>query len=539
MKGTPKSWLLVATPLLMAVAMAAGILLGFGLRGPSGPAPGLFSFRQIQASDKIGQVIELIDDQYVDTVRKDELVDEVIEDLLQRLDPHSYYISSADLRAAQEPLEGSFEGIGVEFTIQRDTVTVIAPVEGGPSEKLGIRAGDRFLSANGTSLAGVGITNDDVMKTLRGPGGTEVTISILRRGRPKPFDVTIQRGKIPINSVAVSLLTEGDVGYIKLVRFARTTHAEFMQAADELLQEGMKRLIIDLRGNGGGYLDQAILLADELLPAGQMILYTEGRTHPRKVERARAGGRLEELPLAVLIDEGSASASEIIAGAVQDNDRGTIIGRRSFGKGLVQEHRMLPDSSAVRLTTARYYTPSGRSIQRPYGQGIDYEEEFEARFQHGEQLSADSIRLDSSKTYRTVGGRIVYGGGGIMPDVFVPADTAETSSYLSELFYTGALNAFTFEVADRERQRLEAYGSAGAFNERYTVGDRLLQELVAFAEKEGVARDPRSFERSRRLIGDRVKAGIGRNIWGAEGYYPVMLRSDSIFLKARAALPRP
>ncbi len=523
-------------PLFMALMLAAGLLIGYGLRGSGQQMPGFLATREPAAADKIGEVIDLLDRQYVDTVHTDHLVDEVIEDLLQRLDPHSYYISSAELRSAQEPLEGSFEGIGVEFTIQRDTVIVIAPVEGGPSEKLGVRAGDRFIAANGKPLAGVGITNQDVMDHLRGPGGSKVTVSILRKGTKKPFDVEIERGKIPINSVAVSLMTPDKVGYIKLVRFARTTHEEFVDAAKGLLQKGMKELVIDLRGNGGGFLDQAIEMADELLPAGRMIVYTEGRMHPRKDELATNGGLLETIPLAVLIDEGSASASEILAGAVQDNDRGSIVGRRSFGKGLVQEHIMLPDSSAVRITTARYYTPSGRSIQRPYGEGIDYEGDFESRFKHGELLSADSIQQDSAKAYTTVGGRTVFGGGGIMPDVFVPADTADGSEYLSQLFYTGTLNQFTFDVADRDRSRLEGYGGADGYIARYQVSDVMLAELAGYAEKQGIKQDPSALSRSRKPIANRVKAGIARNMWGVQGYYSILLETDSIFLKAQREL---
>ena len=525
-------------PLFMALMLAAGLVIGYGLRGGGQQMPGFLATREPAAADKIGEVIDLLDRQYVDTVRTDHLVDEVIEDLLQRLDPHSYYITSTELRAAQEPLEGSFEGIGVEFTIQRDTVIVIAPVEGGPSEKLGVRAGDRFISADGKPLAGVGITNQDVMDRLRGPGGSKVIVSILRKGKKKPFDVEIERGKIPINSVAASLMTPDKVGYIKLVRFARTTHAEFVDAAKELLDKGMKELVIDLRGNGGGFLDQAIEMADELLPAGRMIVYTEGRMHPRKDELATKGGLLETIPLAILIDEGSASASEILAGAVQDNDRGIVVGRRSFGKGLVQEHIMLPDSSAVRITTARYYTPSGRSIQRPYGEGIDYEGDFESRFEHGELLSADSIQLDSAKAYTTVGGRAVFGGGGIMPDVFVPADTADGSEYLSQLFYTGTLNQFTFDVADRDRSQLENYRDADEYISRYVVSSALLDELATYAEKQGIKPDPSALSRSRKPIASRVKAGIARNLWGAQGYYSILLETDSIFLKAQRELEK-
>lgn len=527
-------WVLL--PLLLAVTLVAGLVIGSRLQPRQQAMPGLFFLRGTSPSDKLSEVIDLLDRQYVDSVRTDQLVDEVLQDLLQRLDPHSYYISAAEIQAAQEPLEGSFEGIGVEFAIQRDTIVVIAPVEGGPSAAKGIRAGDRILKADSTELAGKGITNDDVMKALRGKGGSEVTMAILRSGRKAPFEVTVTRGKIPINSVATALVTPDGTGFIKLTRFAKTTHEEVLKAAEELKRKGMKRLVLDLRGNGGGYLDAAIDLADEFLPDGRMIVYTEGRTHPRRDYTATANGTLETIPLAVLIDEGSASASEIIAGAIQDNDRGVIVGRRSFGKGLVQEHIPLPDRSAVRITTARYHTPSGRCIQRPYGEGIDYGDELEHRFSHGELLNADSVKLDSSEVFATVGGRKVYGNGGIMPDVFVAADTVETSGYLSELYFSGALNQFAFDVADRDRKRLEAFGSAEAFNANYPVDGDLLAKLGGYAVAQGIKADPKGMERSKRTIALRLKASIARNIWGSEAFYGIMLGTDSTFMKAREAM---
>lgn len=523
-------------PLMLALALVAGLFIGQDMGNSSSGPLTVFRMRAPGAADKIGQVLDLIDRQYVDTVEKNALVDEVLQDILQRLDPHSYYISADELRAAQEPLEGSFDGIGVEFAIQRDTVMVVAAVEGGPSEALGIRAGDRILKADDKELAGASITNDGVMKTLRGPKGSEVTVSILRTGQAKPFDVTIKRGKIPINSVAASILSSDGTGYIKLVRFAKNTHEEFLKAAKDLESQGMQRMVLDLRGNGGGYLNAAIDLADEFLPDGRVIVYTKGRNSPRRDIKATRRGRFESIPLAVLIDEGSASASEIIAGAMQDNDRAVIVGRRSFGKGLVQEHVDLPDQSAVRLTTARYYTASGRSIQRPYGEGIDYSGDYNVRYEHGEMLSADSIRLDSSQTFTTLKGRTVFGGGGVMPDIFVPADTSEGSTYLSELFYTGALNQFALDIADRDRAKLLGYGSHKAFSDRYMITDALLRELGRYAEKQGIDPNPKDLERSRRQIATRLKAGIARNVWGNAGFYEIMLDTDSIFERARQQL---
>jgi len=520
-------------PLLLAGALVAGLYIGrYSGSGVGGDALARLTSRGGDPAAKIAQVLDLIERQYVDTVEQKALVEEVLQDILQRLDPHSYYISAEELGAAQEPLEGSFDGIGVEFAIQRDTVVVITPVEGGPSEALGIRAGDRIIAADSVPLAGVGITNDGVMKNLRGPKGSKVTVSILRNGRSEPFQVTIQRGKIPIHSVAASLITPDGTGYIKLVRFARNTHDEFLAAADALREKGMQRLVLDLRGNGGGYLNSAIQLADEFLPDGRTIVYTQGRNSPRRDITATRAGSYEDIPLAVLIDEGSASASEIIAGAVQDNDRGWIVGRRSFGKGLVQEQVDLPDHSAVRLTTARYYTASGRSIQRPYGEGIAYNDDLAERYEHGEFLSADSVRLDSSQMFTTVGGRKVFGGGGVMPDLFVPADTSGSSDYLSRLVFSGLLNRFAFDVADRDRNMLERYGSPEAFQAKYRVTDALIDELVRLGVKEGVPEDPAGVARSRKVLAARIKSGIARNIWGNAGYYRILLDDDRIFQRA-------
>lgn len=522
-------------PLLLSLALVAGLFIGRNMGGGSGPLT-IFQLRQPGAAEKLGQVLDLIDRQYVDSVEKEALVEDVLQEMLQRLDPHSYYISAAELRAATEPLEGSFDGIGVEFAIQRDTVVVVSPIEGGPSAQVGIRAGDRILKADTVALAGVGITNDGVMKRLRGPKGSKVTVLIARRGRKEPLAVTITRGAIPINSVAAALLRPDGTGYIKLSRFAKNTHAEFLAAADALRAQGMQRLVLDLRGNGGGYLNAAVDLADEFLPQGRVIVYTEGRHSPRRESVATARGAYEDIPLAVLIDEGSASASEIIAGALQDNDRALIVGRRSFGKGLVQEQVDLPDRSAVRITTARYYTASGRSIQKPYGKDVDYDGDYAQRSAHGELYSADSIKLDSSQVFRTRGGRIVYGGGGVMPDVFVPADTAEGSRFLSDLFFSGTLNQYAFDLADRERHQLLAYGSAAAFKARYPITESLLDGLRKAAKAQGIAERPGELERSRRQIANRLKAGVARNLWGDAGFFEVMLDADSAFQRAAEEL---
>lgn len=533
-ENNARSWA-VFYPLMLGVALAGGYYIGAYMGpGNSGPTQ-FFELRRNTPGTKLQQVLELIDRQYVDTVQEGKLVEEVLQNMLQQLDPHSYYISAADLQAAEEPLEGSFMGIGVEFSIQRDTIVVVATIEGGPSEALGIRAGDRLVSADSTKLAGVGITNEMVMKALRGPANTKVTVGVVR-GNGKPFDVTITRGPIPINSVAVALLDDDSTGYVRLSRFARTTHEEFLKATSELKEQGMKRLVLDLRGNGGGYLNAAIGICEELLPKGSEIVYTQGRASPRQDYKADGDGSLVSMPLAILIDEGSASASEIVSGAVQDNDRGLIVGRRSFGKGLVQEQVNLRDNSAIRLTTARYYTPSGRSIQRPYGNGIDYKDDLEARYVHGELLNIDSIHLDSSKAYSTKSGRTVYGGGGIMPDLFVPADTSDRSTYLSELFFSGALNRYAFDVADRHRSKLKQYGDPKRFNSAYSITQAQLEGLAREAKSLGVDYDPQGLKVSAPVVALRLKAGIARNIWGENGYYRVLLGDDRIYERAREAL---
>lgn len=522
-------------PLLLGIAVAVGYYLGMGVRHSQTGASRFLEMGRSSPGTKLQRVLDLIDQQYVDTVQEGKLVDEVLQNMLQQLDPHSYYIPASELQAAQEPLEGTFMGIGVEFAIQHDSIVVIATIEGGPSEALGIRPGDRLIRADSTQLTGPDVTNDLVMKSLRGPEHSKVTVGVVRRGS-KPFNVTITRGAIPINSLAVALMDSGGTGYVKLSRFARTTHDEFVKATTELKAQGMKRLVLDLRGNGGGYLNAAIGVCEELLPKGTEIVYTEGRASPRQDYKADGDGSLVDMPLAVLIDEGSASASEIVAGAMQDNDRAVIVGRRSFGKGLVQEEIDLRDNSAVRITTARYYTPSGRCIQKPYGKGIDYKDDLEARYIHGELLNIDSIRLDSSQAYRTKKGRTVYGGGGIMPDIFVPADTSDNSTYLSELFFSGALNQYSFDLADRHRTALKQYGNPLNFDNNYVITNAQLQALAAEAKTMGVPEDPKGLQRSAPQINLRIKAGIARNIWGDKGYYRVLLSGDRIYERAKAAL---
>ncbi len=529
-----RSKLIIYYPIFLAGMLVLGIYLGtYFSNGASQPTT-IFSTRSNSNADKITQIINYIDREYVDTVAKNNLIDKAIGAILEDLDPHSYYISAEELMAYTEPLEGNFEGIGVEFLIQDDTVHVVSAIEGGPSEALGIRAGDKIVAVDSSSIAGTGITNDQVIGLLKGPGGTQVEVDILRNKKVIPFEIT--RGTIPINSVVTSQMLDGTTGYIKISRFARTTYDEFIEHMAELTNEGMKEIIIDLRGNGGGYLNAAVQISEEFLQKNQLIVYTEGKSSPKKDYYAMKRGTYAEMPLAILINQGSASASEIVAGAIQDNDRGTIIGRRSFGKGLVQEQLSLPDESALRLTVARYYTPTGRSIQKPYGGDVDYGADYDIRMAHGEMMSADSIHFPDSLKYTTPGGRIVYGGGGIMPDIFVSMDTVGASHYLSMVSYKGLLNQFGFDYADDHRSELGEYGSYRDFRREFQISDQLFNDFVAYAESEGVEKDKYGIKVSEEVLKLRIKAYIARNIWGNDGYYSIMVDDDKDLREAQIAV---
>ena len=485
-------------------------------------------------ADKVSRIISYIDREYVDTVAKNRMIENAIAAILEELDPHSYYISAEEMAAFTEPLEGNFEGIGIEFLIQEDTVRVVAALDGGPSQELGVLPGDKIIAVDGETIAGVEIKNEDVISRLKGEGGTIVNVDILRNGKIIPFEIT--RGTIPINSVATAQMLDNSIGYIKISRFARNTYDEFLTGAEQLYKEGMSELVIDLRGNGGGYLTAAVQIAEEFLQKGQLIVYTEGKSSPRKSYHASKRGEFSEIPLAILIDQGSASASEILAGAIQDNDRGLIIGRRSFGKGLVQEHMSLPDNSALRLTVARYYTPTGRSIQKPYGEGIDYDGDYAHRFETGELVSADSIAFPDSLRFETPGGRIVYGGGGIMPDIFVGLDTAGASEYLSIVSYRGIINQFGFDYADAHREDLTTYGDFQEFDRAFNVNGSLLDNFVSYAEQQGVIPDSDGIQLSQEVLKLRIKAYIARNIWGNDGFYAVMSDDDKVLREALVSL---
>ncbi len=485
-------------------------------------------------TQKFVSALQIIDYAYVDTVNESELVENAIEAMLKNLDPHSLYISKKDLQKANEPLEGTFEGIGISFQVYHDTILVISPVHGGPSEKLGIMAGDKIIKINGENAAGKFVNNNYVFKKLRGKKGTTVDVSIVRKGRKKLLDYTIVRDKIPIHSIDAFFKVNKDIGYIKLNRFSRTTMDEFHEALGKMKDLGMKNLILDLRGNSGGYLDVAIDLADEFLGFGKLVVYTKGSSSPKRKYKSSFRGEFQDGKLVILMDEGSASASEIVAGAVQDWDRGIIVGRRSFGKGLVQRPYYLPDSSVIRLTIARYYTPSGRCIQKSYINGYDqYYEDLERRLKKGELSDADKINFPDSLKYYTGNHRVVYGGGGIMPDVFVPWDSTKYSDFYVDLLSKGMFNDFIIGYVERERLYLKTkYPEFKDFNNNFDVEQSLIDDFLTFARKKYIVPKEGEFEASEEIIKYQLKAILARNLYDFESYFEVMTQIDDGFHKA-------
>tara|TARA_B100000780_G_scaffold261810_1_gene214499 strand:+ start:459 stop:2075 length:1617 start_codon:yes stop_codon:yes gene_type:complete len=530
----------VFIPVLLAIAMIMGFVLGTNLNSGDVIVSGNSPLKALRSrsgeTQKLDQIIEYIDQEYVDSVQRKELVDKSIQFILQELDPHSYYITAEELAEMNEPLEGNFEGIGVQFNIQKDTVVVVTPLVGGPSEKVGIKAGDRIIAVNEEVIAGNGIRNSDVLRLLKGEKGTKVNVQI-KRASNDSLKFTIVRDKIPIHSVEVAYMVDDVTGYIKVSRFAKTTFDEFTQASEKLLNKGMKKLIVDLRGNGGGFLDAAVSIADEFLSAGELIVYTEGRSRPREDFKASGNNLLVGTDVAVLVDEASASASEILAGAIQDNDRGYIVGRRTFGKGLVQEQTMWPDGSATRLTIARYYTPTGRCIQKPYTNGTEsYNEEMYDRYEHGEMFSKDSVQINDSLKYTTPGGKIVYGGGGIVPDYFIPYDTSGSSTYYNHIIYNGLIYEWAWNYADKHRDELKALGSYKAFDDNFNISESIFEDFVDYASNNGVARNKSGIENSKTNIKRRLKSYIARNIWNNDGFYPIWNQGDQVISRALEVL---
>jgi len=483
---------------------------------------------------KIESLLYHINRSYVDSVDNEKMVEDAIRGILEELDPHSSYIPADELKAMNEPLQGNFEGVGIQFNILKDTLFVVATISGGPSEKVGLMAGDKIMAVDGENIAGVGLENSDVMKLLKGPKGTQVDVAIKRRGSKKLLDFNIIRDKIPIYSVDAGYMATPETGYIKVNRFARNTTAEFQTALDTLRKQGMKNLILDLQGNGGGYLSTAKSLADEFLKEGDLLVYTKGRTFPKKESFATNEGGYETGKLIVLIDESSASASEIVAGAIQDHDRGLIIGRRSFGKGLVQKPVQLPDGSAVRLTTQRYYTPAGRCIQKSYEDGVDaYRKEKYERLEKGELSSLDSITYPDSLKFYTDHNRVVYGGGGIMPDLFVPIDTTMGSEYYSAVVRSGIMNTFALEYVNDNRKSLKKeYETVRAFKNNFKMDDALMKKFMNYAEKEEVEKNPEEYEKGKLLTKTRLKALMARNLYDRGAFYEIINPIFPSFKKA-------
>lgn len=518
----------ILLPTIIAVSLALGAILGRLLPGDNSHPPMTIKPR----NDKIGNILSIIEAKYVDTVNRQAIVEDAIPNILMKLDPHSVYIPARDFQRMNEPLQGNFEGIGVSFNMLTDTVFIISTIPGGPSEKVGVMPGDKIIYVGDSLVAGQNIPDQGIISLLKGPRGTEVNIRVLRKGQDTLIPFTIKRDKIPIISVDVSYMVNETTGYIKISRFSMTTYQEFMEGLLKLKDLGMQKLILDLRGNVGGVMDPATMIADEFLEEGKLIVYTEGRASPRQDIYATANGNFLEGELVVMQDEWSASASEILAGAIQDNDRGTIIGRRSFGKGLVQEPMAFNDGSAMRLTIARYYTPTGRSIQKPYTNGSDdYYDDLHDRFVRGEAWEADSIHFADSLKFITPAGNVVYGGGGIMPDLFIPADTTGGSLYFNRLRNLSLIYRFALEYSDNNRNELNRLGSPEEF-EKYLEDNKIRSVFVEFASANGVKPDPAGLSRSGELIEIQLKAYIARNFLDNDGFYPIWEELDTTLKEA-------
>lgn len=518
------------TPLIIAVSIVAGIIIGtFYAKHYSGTKLGIIN----GSSNKLNALLRVIDDQYVDTVNMTDLVEKAMPQILAELDPHSTYIPAQNLEEVNSELEGSFSGVGIQFTIQEDTIHVNDVVAGGPAEKVGVMAGDRIVTVDDSLFVGKGLTNEKAMRSLKGPKGSEVKLGIKRATEKELLSFTIVRGDIPQNTIDAAYMIDDNFGYILISKFGRTTHVELLNAIAQLNHQKCKGLIIDLRDNTGGYMEAATRMVNEFLPEGKLIVYTQGRKYPRLEEYANGTGSCQQTPLVVLVNEGSASASEIFAGAIQDNDRGTIVGRRSFGKGLVQHPIDFSDGSAIRLTIARYYTPSGRCIQRPYENGKDskYEMDWITRYEHGEFFSKDSIKLDENLRYATSLGRPVYGGGGIMPDVFVPQDTTGISSYLIEVSNKGVILQFSFQYTDRNRAKLKEFENEESLL-KYLSRQGIVEQFIRFADSKGIKRRNLLIHKSRKVLERNLYGSIIYNMLGREEYVRYINQSDATVQKA-------
>ncbi|MDG1914390.1 MAG: S41 family peptidase [Crocinitomix sp.] len=505
-------------PILMGLTLAIGVWLGT-MFIPSGGG----GSNQIitENTNKFNTILEIIEERYVDSVDNEMLIESSIQGMIAKLDPHSSYIPARDLEGVNEQLAGQFGGVGIRFLIHNDTLVATDVMPDSPSLRAGMFPGDRLIEVDGEGIAQGDVTNEKVMELLKGVAGSEVKVKVYRKGLIK--DLTIIRGSIGVSSVDAAIMLTPEIGFIKLNSFTRYAGEEFREAAQKLKDKGMKKLVFDLRNNGGGYMEDATDIADEFLSDGKLIVYTEGRMEPRFEYTSSEKGILEETEVVILINSLSASASEIVAGAIQDNDRGYIMGRRSFGKGLVQDQRELMDGSALRLTISRYYTPTGRSIQKPYGEGVDYENDYFERYESGELMNEDSVKFDESLRFVTEGGRVVYGGGGIYPDTFIPNDTSGASYYLTELYYMGVFNHWAINYLDIHRSRLKEFS---AFNRGFSVTNSMFEDFITYAESLGVERKPIDIITSRNVIKNRMKAEIARHVWQNDGFYTVYIEDD-------------
>lgn len=518
----------IRIPLILSIGLAAGIFIGATVASKDSDPGDLYT-----SLFKFKEVMTYIDKAYVDPVDTEELVETAITKMLEKLDPHTVYIPKKEAELSNQELQGEFDGIGIEFNIFRDTIYVVAPLSGGPSEKVGLVSGDKIITVDGEDVAGIGITNRGVIDRLRGKKGTEVKVGIKRQGKKDLLTFTIVRDKIPQYSVDTGYMIDDETGYIKVSRFSATTYDEFHSKLADLKAKGMKKLVLDLQSNPGGYMDRAVNVADELLGGNVMIVSQDGKETRYNAEyRAYRDGIFEEGPVIVLINEGSASGSEIVAGALQDNDRALLVGRRSFGKGLVQSPIMLNDGSELRLTISRYYTPSGRCIQKPYDDGIeDYYKDMLHRNEHGEFFSKDSIDVNDSLKYSTTHGRTVYGGGGIMPDIFVPLDTTASSMYFIKLRDSNAIREFVLKYYDKHQSKLEAM-KFDDYKDNFEITDKMIDAIVKIGEREGVEFDEKGYKRSEGLIKTLVKAQIARSVWDNDGFYPIINDYNEILQRA-------
>lgn len=519
---------IIFTPLIIALVLLLGIFIGQKF---SGSKVGYQPILQNMGSSKIDKVLQLIKSDYVDTVSLKKLEETAIANLLEELDPHSVYIPAKQFNAVNDPLQGSFVGIGIQFNILHDTVMVVNTISGGPAETAGLRAGDRIIKVNDSTFVGKDMNSKKVTKYLKGKEDTKVRLTVVRSHFPKDMEFELTRKRIALKSLDVSYMLEQNIGYIKLSQFARTSHEEFKNAVKKLKKKGMKKLIVDLRSNGGGYLDIAINIADEFLKDKKLIVYTKGRSRPRNEYFASTRGICEDLPVGILIDSYSASASEILAGALQDNDRSVIIGRRSFGKGLVQEPVRMQDGSALRLTTARYYTPTGRGIQKPYKNNQDYELDILNRIKSGELENKDSIKVTDTLKFITPAGKVVYGGGGITPDIFVPRDTSVFTDYFIAVQSKSLIYEYAFDFSDKHREKLETFKNYNSL-EDYLNQQNIFEKFADFAKEKGVKKDGKNWQDAKQFIANQVKAYISRNIFDNDGFYPIFQKFDSELNKA-------